>query len=283
MPRPRADLARVRSLFDPLLDILFAPRCLGCDGPILSGDGARLVCRQCRGRLLPPPAPLCARCGAPRLRTGRIDEARCIDCASWPAWLRCARSAFLLCAPADRLVHQLKYGGWQALAAPMGALMAAVALPEDVRREAQPIVPVPTTVQRRRQRGYDQAELLARALAQRRGIALAMALERTSSTRSQTLLQPAARGANVAGAFRVAARWGSALRGAHPLLVDDVLTTGATAVECARALVDAGARCVSVITFARAPGARRLDTSESEQAWPPASRSTASAALDGIS
>lgn len=160
--------------------------------------------------------------------------------------------------PGDRLVHQLKYRGWHALAGPMAERMAAVALPPDVEREARVVVPVPTTASRMRERGYNQAERLAREYARRTGRRVVEALERASASSTQTALQPAARKANVAGAFRPAGPAVAAIAGAHCLLVDDVLTTGATATECARTLVAAGARCVSVLTFARALDARRL-------------------------
>jgi ComF family protein len=249
----------VNPLAAALLDLVFAPVCLGCDAPISPGDATRLVCRLCRARLVTPPPPCCARCGAPRLRTGRAETQACPECAPWPPALAFARSACVLEPPADRIVHQLKYRGWSAAARPMAERMADLALPDDAARQASIVVPVPTTRSRLRERGYNQAELLARAYAQRTGRELRLLLERRSSAASQTILQPVARGANVAGAFRIAGAAAS-FAGAHLLLVDDVLTTGATAVECARTLVAAGARCVSVVTFARAPTVRRVPT-----------------------
>lgn len=247
-------------MLDALLDLVFAPACLACDGPIASGDDARLVCRPCRARLRPLPAPACPRCGAPRLRTGRLDGPMCRECRTWPVAIRAARSAVLLHPPADRIVHQLKYRGWHALAGFMAETMARVRLPPDVHREAHLVVPVPTTARRAAQRGYNQAALLAGAYARLTGRALEELLLRGRSAGSQTNLQPAARRANVAGAFRAAEGAGRTLQGAHVLLVDDVLTTGATAGECARVLVQEGARCVSILTFARALDARRLTT-----------------------
>lgn len=248
----------VPDLLQALGDLLFAPVCLGCDEPIAPGDTARLVCRRCRAALRAPPAPLCPRCGAPRRFTGRSHGPTCPECEEWPPWLRCARSACLLAPPADRLVHELKYRGWPALAGPMGERMAEVHLPSDVTAELTGVVAVPTTRARRRARGYNQAEELARAVARRVRRPLLDVMERTPSARSQTGLQPAARGANVAGAFRVRRGGRGRVAAAHLLLVDDILTTGATAIECARVLVDAGARYISVLTFARALDARRL-------------------------
>lgn len=248
----------MRRWLSSLLDVVFAPVCLGCNGPIAPGSVHRLVCGRCRIRMPAVPTPGCPRCGAPRLRTGRAPLPVCGECREWPPALRSARSACMLHPPADLLVHRLKYRGWRALAEPMAERMAALRLPRDVAEESRLVVPVPTTRTRRRERGYNQAELLARAFAERTGREVSNALERAAASATQTVLQPAARTANVAGAFRVTGGTRAAIAGEHCLLVDDVLTTGATATECTRTLVAAGARCVSVITFARALDARRL-------------------------
>jgi predicted amidophosphoribosyltransferase len=137
--------------------------------------------------------------------------------------------------------------------------MAAVPLPDDVQREGRLVVPVPTTSLRLRERGYNQAELLARAYALATDRTTTCALRRAPGARSQTALQPVARLANVAGAFAADEGAMADIAGEHVLLVDDVLTTGATVTACVDALVAAGARCVSVITFARAVGRLRLD------------------------
>jgi ComF family protein len=181
-----------------------------------------------------------------------------MECGAWPPDLRVARSACLLHPPADVLVHQLKYRGWRALATPMAERMASLRFPPDVEAEARFCVPVPTTATRRRERGYHQAEAIAVEFARLTGRTLLHALERTDDSASQTSLQPLARRANVAGAFSARRDCVGAVRHAHLLLVDDVLTTGATAIECAATLVAAGARCISLITFARALDARRL-------------------------
>ena len=239
-----------------LLDLFLAPICLACDGSIAAGDPARFICRRCRARLRDLPSPCCNRCGAPRLRTGATIGEQCSFCADWPPDVRFARSSCLLHPPADRVVHQLKYNGWRGLAQPMGERMARVALPDEIL-EARLVVAVPTTRQRRRARGYNQAELLARVFAEQRGLRFVPLLQRASGRSSQIALQPLERAANVAGAFQLAPQR-PALNGEHLLLIDDVLTTGATSAECARTLVAGGARCVSVVTFARALDARRL-------------------------
>ena len=159
--------------------------------------------------------------------------------------------------PADRIVHQLKYRGWSALAEVMAEPMADAVRTGGVAKDVTCVIPVPTTEARLRDRGYNQAELIAREVAKKLEIPFENLLERTGSKGTQTTLQPAARGANVAGAFRMRPDM-SALDGGHILIVDDVMTTGATTLECARVLLEYGARGTSVLTYARAVDARRL-------------------------
>jgi len=110
------------------------------------------------------------------------------------------------------------------------------------------LVPIPLNAARRRRRGYNQAEVLARALAARTGASVdPLALGRTRATPTQTALTPEARRANVAGAFAA-----TGVRGVRVVLVDDVLTTGATLAEAAMSLAEAGATSVGAVTFARA-------------------------------
>ena len=232
-----------------VLDLVFAPVCLGCDEPISTASAERLVCRVCWSRMRELPVPRCDRCWTPRLAM----RESCPTCAMLPPYLRSLRSAFLMEGPARNLVHALKYGGWRAVAAEMARRMASLSLPAEAREEVSWVVPVPLSRVRLRARGYNQAEMLSIALARchdwRDGSGI---LERTRATDSQTALHPAERRANVAGAFRVRPGREGEVRREHVLLVDDVWTTGATALSCAAALTVAGARAVSVITFARA-------------------------------
>ena len=150
-------------------------------------------------------------------------------------------------------MHALKYGGWPAVAAGMASRMARLSWPVDVVAERSALVPVPLAAVRRRERGFNQSELLAAELGRAWGIpVVAASVERARATKTQTRLTPGERLANVAGAFRAtgAAR---SLRGGHVIVVDDVVTTAATLNACAEALSAAGARIISYITFARAP------------------------------
>jgi ComF family protein len=151
------------------------------------------------------------------------------------------------------IVHALKYRGWGDLSEEMGARMAEVRFPRVVEAEISALVPVPLSPARLRERGFNQAELLGRAVSRRRGWPLfAGVLVRERHTRRQARLGPRERAANVTGAFRAVAANMAPLEDAHLLLVDDVLTTAATAQACVRALCRGGARAVSVLTFARA-------------------------------
>ena len=212
-----------------------------------------LVCEACRSRLTEPSWPRCPRCHHPR-GTGRAEADDCLHCRPWPAALTAARCAVVLRAPATDLVHALKYGGWSGLARPLGDRMARVARSDpsvSVRGPAGVVVPVPTTSSRLRARGYNQAGLLADRVGARLGLPVGDALERVRGDVSQTALTPEERRSNVRGAFRCS----RPVRGASVLLVDDVLTTGATAGEAAATLVAAGADRVVLVAFARAlPG-----------------------------
>ena len=156
--------------------------------------------------------------------------------------------------PADALVHALKYGGWRKLADPMGNRMARLCeLPGRV------VVPVPTTAGRAKLRGYNQAALLASAYARALTAPLIHALVRVREGPSQISLPPDQRRSNVEGAFEVLSGARGDVEGREAALVDDVLTTGATAGAAALALERAGASGVLVVTFARAlPGRTRI-------------------------
>lgn len=154
---------------------------------------------------------------------------------------------------AAQLVHALKYGGWADLAEEMGARMAAERFGRTVMSEISAVVPVPLSQARLRERGFNQAGLLARTVASMKGLRLLDGvLLRTRHTDRQARLTPGERATNVAQAFSVPRDQRGRVEDAHLLLIDDVLTTAATAQECVRALCSAGARAVSVLAFARA-------------------------------
>ncbi|MDX1567507.1 MAG: double zinc ribbon domain-containing protein [Longimicrobiales bacterium] len=235
-----------------LLEFFLPGSCLGCGDRMILDAWERRVCPSCLLALRPPPAPLCDRCGIPLgTRPPRTD--RCEECREWPAILRYSRSAAILESPADRLVHALKYGGWRALGALMGQRMAEVPLPPAVRHPSTVVVPVPTTRTRRRRRGYNQAAILAEAVGAILELPVIRALVRRPGGTTQVALQPMERGRNVLRAFSVGGQsQARRVRGRPVLLVDDVLTTGATAGAAATALASADVAGVTLLTFARA-------------------------------
>ncbi|NIN72533.1 MAG: ComF family protein [Gemmatimonadetes bacterium] len=219
------------------------------------------VCGLCWARARAQRHPRCDRCGIALYDSGiSIQEkgierptSGCIECADWLPYLRVARAPYTMSGTAAAMVHALKYGGWADLADEMGARMAEVHFAPAVEAEIGALVPVPLSPARLRERGFNQAELLGRAVARRRGWPLIPGvLVRGRHTRRQARLAPRARADNVAGAFGVLLANRAQIEDAHLLLVDDVLTTAATAQACVRALCGAGARAVSVLTFARA-------------------------------
>jgi ComF family protein len=233
-----------------LLDLVFAPVCVACRLRMPGGVRHRLVCGLCWARSRPVPAPRCERCWSPV----RQAAVRCAVCIGFPPHLRAARSALLMEGPFRRIVSALKYRGWESVAGALAERMASVPVPRDVVDEAALVVPVPTTAARVRARGYNQAERLAAAFAARTGRRVApQLLRRGAAARTQTALQQGDRRANVARAFGVPDRLRSEVEGEHLILVDDVWTTGSTALAAAGALVEGGARLVSVVTAARAP------------------------------
>ena len=246
----------VREWTGAAVDLLFPPLCLACGG--WAGD-RRPLCDGCRQSIIRLRPPWCATCGRPFWTFAEAEGDRespaaelCGPCRLHPPRFTYSRSAALYEGPVREALHALKFSGKTALAAPLGDLLltaCAAGLP------AAPdlVVPVPLHRARERERGFNQAVLLGRRLA--RGLAVPFggrALRRVRSTRPQAELSAVERRANVRGAFMV--RPAAALRGRHVLLVDDVLTTGATVSECAQVVLAAGAASVGVLTVARATG-----------------------------
>lgn len=226
--------------------LLLPAECFCCHALLGERDAAGVVCGVCRHRWRNVCPPWCTRCGQPEPHFGA-----CRLCAGWPAALHWVRSAVWLADGAQQTVHALKYGGLPRIADDLAAAMASVRPPAD---GPSALVPIPLAAKRLRQRGYNQSDVLARALAREwRVPVLADLLIRTRETPTQTALTPETRLANVRAAFAAANVHCSMLNDHWTLIiVDDVFTTGATLAEAARALEQAGARRIHGVTFARA-------------------------------
>jgi len=231
--------SELRASLDAVERWLLPGECLLCHGAVETDPRDPLICAPCRSRWAPLPLPQCPRCGQP-LSPG----IECRLCEDWPPGLTGIRSAVWLDDSARRAVHLLKYEGWWRVSEAMATcLQRRLSLERGIT-----LIPIPLGAARLRSRGYNQSAVLAEALAKRLGVPVAAAvLARGRDTATQTALTPEARRANLAGAF--AARRAVPAR---PVLVDDVFTTGATLVEAATALLAAGAKTVSGVTFARA-------------------------------
>jgi ComF family protein len=212
-----------------LLDLALPPACAGC------GREGDPICRGClpsvSSRLdLPSGTPL-------GLAEGPPDPLLQLEwCSPFTGTTR-------------RALHALKYAGERRLAAPLGAVVA-----ERWRRVGAGgdlLVPVPVHASRRRERGYDQAALLAAAAAGELRLPWRAAVVRTRATRAQYRLDRRHRATNVADAFTVDPAARRAVEGRWVVLVDDVVTTGATLCATAKALLEGGAEAVSAVTVAR--------------------------------
>jgi len=248
-PTPRTGRGRrARGVLGRLTHLLLPPACSGC-GCALPAE-IEYLCPGCRTRLRPPAHPRCFRCHAPR-GTGLPAERPCPECEDWPPILEGARAACVMAPPAGSLVHALKYGGWRELAPTMAEGMVRALGPIDLPADAI-VAPVPTTRARLRARGFNQAEELSRAVAHSLDRVHLNPLRREGESGTQVALHRHERRANVERAFRPAEQSGSKVAGRYIVLVDDVLTTGATACAAAATLGAMGAAKVTLLTFARA-------------------------------
>ena len=229
------------------LDLVFPALCPVCQATL----GARRrdpLCGTCWEAIRRLGPPGCARCGLAALTPGAAPAGLCAGCArEQPAW-DWALAAAEYEGPARDALHAFKFHGKRALARPLAALVLEQWGPALAAAGLDALVPVPLARARERERGFNQAALLAERLARGLGIDVRPRwLARMRDTQPQSDLGAAERRANVRGAFAARAD----VAGRHVVVVDDVLTTGATAAECARALRAAGAARVGVVAVAR--------------------------------
>ena len=231
--------------FAPVVDLVFPPRCPLC-GEAIGGQTG--LCAKCWDDLVIPGEPACTACGRP-FGEGAPEGMICAPCLQNPPRHDGIAAATLYNGASRKLVLALKHGNRIALAPMMAGLMAA-------RLESVGpgwiVVPVPLHRWRLWKRGYNQAAELARAIAGRTGARLAVdVLVRRKATPSLGGLGKKARTRALSGAIGVNARRKHWLKGANVVLVDDVLTSGATSGACVSALKRAGAEKVLIACFAR--------------------------------
>jgi ComF family protein len=228
-----------------LVRVFLAPACAACEAVLLRPLESP-VCAACWGAIAGLAPPLCARCGD-ALNDWREADPCCARCRRRPPGFALARSAGRYEGTLRAILHAFKYQRRRVLAAPLGALMREAG--GDVLAGADAVVPVPLHVRRSFERGFNQADDLSGML----GLPVWRVLRRTRHGPPQAGLPAARRHGNVRGAFALRGVAGhTRLRNAAVVLVDDVMTTGATVNACSDVLLDAGVRSVGVLTAARA-------------------------------
>lgn len=232
----------MRALLADLWALLLPAACHLCGA---SGAAVRApICASCLAAVPRLPARVCSVCGVPRPGASAL----CAACRAHPRSFGCARAVAPYVGPVHTLVQRFKYDRVHALAVPLVELLVSRDPYTAVRPDA--VVAVPLAAARLRQRGFNQAALLARGYARARGLRyVPRALARRAANTTQASSSRADRRRNVSHAFRVARV--RAVAGRAVLLVDDVLTTAATADACAAVLRAAGARSVDVLAVAR--------------------------------
>lgn len=237
-------------MLQALIDLIFPPLCHTCR-KFMPDAGRIHICPECRATSGPLHSPMCTCCGVPFITHEGIDH-RCGRCTAKNPHFDAARSAVLYEGAVRDLIHRLKYDGRVQCRRPLGLLMAErlAGYCGDVSPDL--MVPVPLHLRRLRTRGFNQSVLIGELVAKEWHLPFERrVLRRTRWTESQLTLKVEERAANVRGAFEVA--FPDRVRGKRVMLVDDVLTTGSTANECARVLTKAGAASVCVVTVARVP------------------------------
>jgi competence protein ComFC len=217
-----------------LADLFYPERCVGCER-----RASDVLCRTCFDTLPRVGSPVCGRCGLPTAFATFV----CEECKNVDFGFQSARAPLKYDGVGKQVVHALKYRGYKRV---VGRLAAPLMLQVVGEGHFDAVVPVPLHSSRLRKRGFNQAELLAKGLAEKMKATVSDTLEVVRSTRDQVELSAAQRRANVAGAYTAT----KPLRG-KILLIDDVFTTGATMSACAGTMVRAGAKEVHALSLCR--------------------------------
>ena len=230
-----------------IASLFYPPACAICCANVARRE---YLCEECEAKITRIVPPFCARCSEP-FEGAITGPFTCANCAHRKIHFDAAVSAYRSRGIVRRVILDFKYGR-QAHLRHLVARWLFAALDDDRLRQQRfdVIIPVPLHPARERERGFNQAELLAELLRSHMSIQMKAMLERTRYTTTQTAFDRAERMENLHGAFRL--RKGEKMRNLRVLLIDDVLTTGSTLSECARVLKKAGAISVHAATAARA-------------------------------
>lgn len=230
-------------LLNGLSDLIFPFNCTVCHKGLEVSQGRQYLCAECLGKIRLIKENVCFRCG----KESAISP--CRSCKEKKQIFQKARSAGIYEGVLKECIHLFKYSKKTYLARPLGKLLVDLIRYEQDLSKVELLVPVPLDKRRYRERGFNQAQLLTAIISKKTGIPISRNLYRTRNAPSQTQLSRQERIINVKGLFK--ADRNNEVAGKGILLVDDVFTTGATANECARVLLTAGAQEVNVLTIAR--------------------------------
>ncbi len=236
----------MHAVLESLCDLLYPRMCAACGNWV--GAGGNCLCWDCRSRLQWITPPFCRHCGDPSFGP-QTHGYLCRYCLSAPPAFAMARSLTRYNGPCAAMIRSFKYGNACWTAAEMTQWLQEGVLLHFPAGIIDAVTFVPLSARKQRERTYNQAQILARGLARRMRMPYASGLIRQKDTVSQTRLNMLARRRNVRDAFTV--RIPEWIRGRRILLVDDVMTTGATLAECARVLKNAGAADVYALTVSR--------------------------------
>lgn len=218
---------KLRAMVDALLKTVYPPRCAFCGGQMTAGE---ICCGTCRETVLPHPV----------VRQLKLSSGKNLQCYGFYDYIDSVRYA----------IHDLKFHDRKEIGTMLGTLLAAESKVHALVQTADYVAAVPISRKRRAARGYNQSELIARALAQQCGGTYAEVLEKHVHNLEQSALTRQERLENVIGVYRITNRVN--LCGKSILLVDDIVTTGATLCACAEVLYQAGVAQVTAIAFAHA-------------------------------
>src|ERR1043165_1314050 len=233
--------------FEAAVSLLYPPVCTICGGNVQAGE---YLCNGCEATAARIVAPFCQLCSEP-FEGSITNEFTCANCAHRRIHFDAAVSAYRGRGIVREIIHEFKYGRQIHLRHLVARWLQAALDDERIRGcQFDIIVPVPLHAARQRERGFNQASLLAGLLSAQISIPSKPLLDRIRYTTTQTALDRSERMENLHNAFRL--RKNADVRGLRVLLIDDVLTTGSTLNECARVLKRAGARSVYAATAARA-------------------------------
>jgi ComF family protein len=238
-------------VFDGLLNLIFPDTCFNCAAPIARQQDCG-ICSDCWDKViaLKISPPRCSSCGVPFYNFEENSEHLCGNCIQQTPPYSGARSFGLYMAELSRVIQELKFHGRRNLIGLLAPLLAGACFDSWSKEEFDLVVPVPLHPKRKRERGFNQSELLARSLARHIAVPYGNVLLRVRSTLPQVGLADAQRRENVRKAFRCYKP--QQVLKSRILLIDDVMTTGATVASAAQTLMEAGAWRVSVLTVARA-------------------------------